>query len=235
LTGIIYIDNEIPSILKEMNLKMIEYLFNVFKDVTKLKWYTIIVSVLFILSLFLMATYKRQNLSTKAIVYGGLSIALSFTLSFIKLYRMPQGGSITPASMLPLFVYSYIFGPAAGIIAGVAYGILQLIQEPYVVHWAQLLLDYPLAFGALGFAGFFRKNLPLGILAGGFGRFVFHVISGVVFFASYAPKGTSPLVYSAIYNATYIAPDLAVCLVLALIPSVKKAIERLSKEAYIQK
>jgi thiamine transporter len=140
---------------------------------------------------------------------------------------MPQGGSITPASMLPLFAYAYMFGPLAGIVAGMAYGILQLIQDPYVVHWAQLLLDYPLAFGALGFAGFFRKNLPLGILAGGFGRFVFHVISGAVFFASYAPKGTSPLLYSIIYNVTYLAPDLAVCLVLAFIPGLKNAIDRL--------
>lgn len=207
-----------------------EYLFNVFKDVTKLKWYTVaIVSVLFILSLFLMVIRKRQDLSTKAIVYGGLSIALSFTLSFIKLYRMPQGGSITPASMLPLFVYSYIFGPAAGIIAGVAYGILQLIQEPYVVHWAQLLLDYPLAFGALGLAGFFKKSLPAGIIVGGLGRFFFHFVSGFVFFTSYAPKGMNPVWYSAVYNATYLGPDLIVCLIVALIPGVKKAFEQLKK------
>lgn len=140
LTGIIYIDNEIPSILKEMNLKMIEYLFNVFKDVTKLKWYTIvIVSVLFILSLFLMATYKRQNLSTKAIVYGGLSIALSFTLSFIKLYRMPQGGSITPASMLPLL---YIATSSDLLLELLQVSLMESCssyKSLYVVHWAQLL------------------------------------------------------------------------------------------------
>jgi len=203
-------------------------ILNIFKDFEKIKWYSLaIVIILIFISIFLYLAQKRQKFTTKALVYGGVAISLSFILSFIKLYRMPQGGSITPASMLPLFAYAYMFGPFAGIVAGMAYGILQLIQDPYVVHWAQLLLDYPLAFGALGFAGFFRKNLPLGILAGGFGRFVFHVISGVVFFASYAPKGTSPLVYSAIYNATYIAPDLAVCLVLAFIPGLKNAIDRL--------
>lgn len=212
------------------------YIESIFKDFGKLKWYSLaIVAVLIFISIFLYLAQKRQKFTTKALVYGGVAISLSFILSFIKLYRMPQGGSITPASMLPLFAYAYMFGPFAGIVAGMAYGILQLIQDPYVVHWAQLLLDYPLAFGALGLSGFFKKNLPLGILAGGFGRFVFHFISGVVFFASYAPKGTSPLVYSAIYNATYLGPDLAVCFVLAFIPSVKKTIERLSKEAHIQK
>ncbi|ADQ05787.1 proton-coupled thiamine transporter YuaJ [Caldicellulosiruptor hydrothermalis 108] len=208
------------------------YFASIFKDFEKIKWYSLtIVIVLIFISIFLYLAQKRQKFSTKALVYGGVVIALSFILSFIKLYRMPQGGSITPASMLPLFAYAYMFGPFAGIVAGMAYGILQLIQDPYVVHWAQLLLDYPLAFGALGFAGFFRKNLPLGILAGGFGRFVFHFISGVVFFASYAPKGTSPVVYSAIYNATYLGPDLAVCLIIAFIPGLRSAIDRLKSQA----
>ncbi|WAM33846.1 energy-coupled thiamine transporter ThiT [Caldicellulosiruptor morganii] len=214
---------------------MSEYLFSVFKDITKLKWYSIaIVSLLFLISLFLMGSRRRQTLSTKAIVYGGLCIALSFTLSFIKLYRMPQGGTITPASMLPLFVYSYIFGPFAGVIAGVAYGILQLIQDPYVVHWAQLLLDYPLAFGALGVAGCFKKSLPAGIVFGGLGRFFMHFVSGFLFFASYAPKGTNPVWYSAIYNATYLGPDLILCLIVALIPGVSKAIQQLKKEIVLK-
>ncbi|AEM74884.1 energy-coupled thiamine transporter ThiT [Caldicellulosiruptor acetigenus] len=208
------------------------YIASIFKDFAKLKWYSLaIVAVLIFISIFLYFAQKRQKFTTKALVYGGVAISLSFILSFIKLYRMPQGGSITPASMLPLFAYAYMFGPFAGIVAGMAYGILQLIQDPYVVHWAQLLLDYPLAFGALGLSGFFKKNLPLGILTGGFGRFVFHFISGVVFFASYAPKGTSPLVYSAIYNATYLGPDLAVCFVLAFIPGLRSAIERLKSQA----
>ncbi|ACM59199.1 thiamine transporter [Caldicellulosiruptor bescii] len=208
------------------------YIASIFKDFAKLKWYSLaIVIVLIFISVFLFLAQKRQKFTTKALVYGGVAISLSFILSFIKFYRMPQGGSITPASMLPLFAYAYMFGPFAGIVAGMAYGILQLIQDPYVVHWAQLLLDYPLSFGALGFAGFFRKNLPLGILAGGFGRFVFHFISGVVFFASYAPKGTSPVVYSAIYNATYLGPDLAVCLIIAFIPGLRSAIDRLKSQA----
>ncbi|BCS80061.1 energy-coupled thiamine transporter ThiT [Anaerocellum diazotrophicum] len=207
------------------------YFASIFKDFEKIKWYSLtIIIVLIFISIFLYLAQKRQKFSTKALVYGGVVIALSFILSFIKLYRMPQGGSITPASMLPLFAYAYIFGPFAGIVAGMAYGILQLIQDPYVVHWAQLLLDYPLAFGALGFAGFLRKNLPLGILIGGFVRFAFHFISGVVFFASYAPKGTSPVVYSAIYNATYLGPDLAVCLIIAFIPGLRSAIDRLKSQ-----
>lgn len=230
MTGIILIKQIQTPLQKEMNIKMSEYLFSIFKDILKIKWYTAaIIAIVVILALFIAAARKRQTLSTKAIVYGGLCIALSFILSFIKLYRMPQGGTVTPASMLPLFVYSYIFGPAAGIVAGVAYGILQLIQDPYIVHWAQLLFDYPLAFGALGLAGFFRKNLPVGIVAGGLGRFLFHFVSGFAFFASYAPKGMNPALYSAVYNATYLGPDLIVCLAVALIPAVKNAVERLKR------
>lgn len=206
--------------------KMSKYIFSIFKDFAKLKPYTIaIIAIIVLISVFILVYQKQRKFTTKTVVYGGLCIALSFILSYIKLYRMPQGGTITPASMLPLFVYAYIFGPVAGITAGIAYGLLQLIQDPYVVHWAQLLLDYPLAFGALGFAGFFRRNLALGIIAGGIGRFLFHFISGFVFFASYAPKGMNPVWYSFVYNITYLGPDLLVCLIIYLLPGVKRSVE----------
>ncbi|WP_026486143.1 energy-coupled thiamine transporter ThiT [Caldanaerobius polysaccharolyticus] len=206
-----------------------KYLVGVFSDFAKIKAITIaaLVVVLVVVLIFYVRGKKRRY-DTRTIVYGGLSIAISFVLSYVRLYHMPQGGTITPASMLPLFIYAYAFGPAAGITAGVAYGFLQLIQDAFVVHWAQLLLDYPLAFGALGIAGFFKKNLPLGIVAGGVGRFVFHFISGFVFFASYAPKGMNPVYYSLVYNATVIGPELVICLVVYAIPQVKRAIKVLS-------
>ncbi|SHF55540.1 energy-coupled thiamine transporter ThiT [Caldanaerobius fijiensis DSM 17918] len=145
-----------------------KYLISIFRDFAKIKVITIVVlAVVLVVVLILHISDKRRKYDTRTIVYGGLSIAISFVLSYVKLYHMPQGGTITPASMLPLFVYAYIFGPTAGITAGVAYGFLQLIQDAFVVHWVQLLLDYPLAFGALGIAGFFKKSLPLGIIAGG--------------------------------------------------------------------
>ncbi|SHF55493.1 Thiamine transporter protein (Thia_YuaJ) [Caldanaerobius fijiensis DSM 17918] len=90
-----------------------------------------------------------------------------------------------------------------------------------------------LAFGALGIAGFFKKSLPLGIIAGGVGRFIFHFISGFVFFASYAPKGMNPVYYSLVYNATVIGPELVICLVVYAIPQVRKAIKALSNPSVL--
>lgn len=210
------------------------YFISIFKDFTKLRaatWAVLAVVVLAVVMLRIIAKGKHNDTkNTKRVVYGGLCIAISFVLSYIRLYHMPQGGSITPASMLPLFIYAYIYGPAAGITAGAAYGLLQLIQDAYVVHWAQLLLDYPLAFGALGLAGYFAKSLPLGIIVGGLGRFIFHFISGFVFFGSYAPKGVNPIYYSLGYNATVLAPEIAICLVVALIPQIRNAIEYVKRQ-----
>jgi thiamine transporter len=84
------------------------------------------------------------------------------------------------------------------------------VVEPYIFHPAQVLLDYPLAFGALGLAGFFQKRPLIGVVAGITGRFLMHFVSGVVFFGIYAPEGMNPLVYSAIYNGSYLIPELVI-------------------------
>jgi thiamine transporter len=133
--------------------------------------------------------------------------------------------------MLPMFVYAYIFGPAAGIAAGVAYGLLQLIQDPFIVHPVQVLLDYIIAFGALGLAGYCRNNISLGVLLGGFGRFMASFLSGVIFFASYAPEGMNPIWYSMLVNGMVIGTDTAICFIISLIPQVSSMIERLRSNA----
>jgi thiamine transporter len=140
--------------------------------------------------------------------------------------KFPNGGSITVASMLPLFVFSFIAGPKAGMMAGMCYGMLQYIQDPQFYHWAQFLLDYPIAFSMLGLAGLFRNKVYLGALTGSAARLVCHFISGVVFFASYA-GGQNVFLYSLIYNSSYILPDTIICLVILAVPSVRKAIERI--------
>ncbi len=171
---------------------------------------------------------------TKSLVYGALCIALSFALSYVKVFSMPMGGSVTLCSMLPLAVYSYRFGLPKGLLAGLAYGLLQLLQKPEIVHWAQLLLDYPLAFMAIGLAGLtacradVTKNaswrLPLGVVIGGVARAVCHIVSGAVFFGMYAPEGTGAWVYSLLYNGGYLGVDTLVCAVVAAIPPVRKAL-----------
>lgn len=204
------------------------YLLSIFKDLSELTPVTIsiLIAVLMVAAL-LMAVGQKAKFNTRTIVYGGLCITISFVLSYIRFYHWPQGGSITLASMLPMFVYAYIFGPTAGITAGAAYGLLQLIQDPYILHPVQVLLDYIIAFAGLGLAGFVRNNISLGILLGGFGRFFASFLSGVIFFASYAPENMSPIVYSILVNGMIIGTDAVVCLGVSLIPQVRSMIIRL--------
>ena len=105
---------------------------------------------------------KGKKLTTRMLVQGALCIALAFVLSYIKLFSMPMGGSITLFSMLPIFVFAWMYGPAAGLLAGFAYSLLQVVQGAYVVHPVQFVLDYFLSFTVLGLAGFFPKSLALG-------------------------------------------------------------------------
>jgi thiamine transporter len=175
-----------------------------------------VISIL-VVSLFLLILIKKGKIrhDTRLIVYAGIAIALAFVLSSIRIFRMPQGGSITPGSMLPLFIFAFMFGPVPGMIAGALYGFLQLLQDAYVVHWAQLLLDYPLAFAAIGLAGFFKNNRIAGIITGSAARFAFHFVSGFIFFASYAPEGQDPVLYSLIYNS-FMAVETTITVILAI-------------------
>lgn len=194
----------------------------------------ITIAIVLILLVFgVLGAMKKNNerFTTKMLVYGSLCIALSFVLSYIKLFSWPQGGSITPASMLPIMIFASMFGVLPGLVVGVAYGMLQLIQDPYVIHWAQLLLDYPLAFGAIGFAGIFANNLVLSSLAGGFGRFICSFLSGVIFFASYAPENMNVIIYSLAVNGLIIGTETIICILVSLVPQVKSATIRIAKES----
>ena len=168
---------------------------------------------------------KEGKTDVRALTYGALCMAMSFVLSYIKLYSMPLGGSVTLASMLPLLWYSNKFGMRNGFIAGAAYGLLQLIQKPEIYHWVQVLLDYPLAFMMLGLAGSV-KNLQLGAILGVAGRWICHIISGAVFFGEWMPEGWSNAwVYSAAYNGAYLLVDLILCIVLSFV--LAKALNRI--------
>ena len=153
---------------------------------------------------------------------GAVCMALSNVLSMIKLFDMPQGGSVTPASMLPLMLFAYVYGVGPGMTVGAVYGVMQFIIEPqHFFSVPQMLLDYPIAFAMVGLAGVFStyKNRPVGLMAGvvlgSLGRFVAAVLSGVVFFAEYAGD-QNPWVYSIGYNGAYMLPECIICVVLAL-------------------
>lgn len=168
---------------------------------------------------------EPRSVPVRTLVTGALCIAMAFVLSYIKLFSMPAGGSVTLCSMLPIFLFADRFGLKNGLLAGLAYGLLQFLQKPEIYHWAQVVIDYPLAFSALGLAGVFAcvKNpkarawtLPMGCVVGGAGRLVFAVVSGAVFFGAYAPEGMNPWLYSLGYNGAYLGVDAALCVLLSV-------------------
>jgi thiamine transporter len=149
---------------------------------------------------------------TRILVEGALCVALSVVFSYLKLFSMPQGGSIT-LEMAPLLYYSYKYGSKWGVLAGAVSGIIQMLMGGYVVHPIQGILDYPAALGAVGLAGLFgpeAKSAIFGTLVAFAARLTCHVLSGVIFFASYAPEGQNPWIYSLIYNGSFMAPSVII-------------------------
>jgi len=175
---------------------------------------------------------KSTSSRTKILAEMVVAIALSTVLSFVKFSIWPQGGSVTAGSMVPMLWFSLRRGAKLGIISGIVYGMVQFFVEPYFFHPAQVLLDYPIAFGALGLAGLFQTHEVSGVAAGIGGRFLAHFVSGVVFFATYAPEiylglniGANAFTYSAIYNGTYLVPELVISSVLMVVLTKRKLID----------
>ena len=140
------------------------------------------------------------------VVEGALCAALSVVLGYLTVFRMPQGGSIN-LELVPILIFAYRHGWKWGIEVGVLVGLLSLMLGGYVVHPVQAILDYPLASGALGLSGLWRKRLGTlitGTIIGGILCYCCSVVSGVVFFASYAPEGSNVLMYSIAYNSFFL-------------------------------
>lgn len=162
---------------------------------------------------------RQEDLSTHAIIFSALMLALAVILQQLRLFHMPQGGSITAGAMVPLLLISYRFGPGIGMLTGFLYGMINLLQGPFILHPVQVLFDYPLPFMAMGLVGLSPQHHFLGAAAAFCGRFACHFLSGIVFFGSYAPAGTSVYLYSFLFNITYLLPEFLICcLILKLLP-----------------
>ena len=181
---------------------------------------------------------KKASFSdTSSIVYGAIAIAMSFALSYARFIHLPQGGSVTFASLLPLMIYCCMFGTRRGIAVCLIYGCLQALQDTYIIHPIQFLLDYPLAFGMIGVSGIFcertplRKNKFFGFIVGAVIavvlRYACHVCSGVFAFADYADLETydTALAYSFGYNS-FTLVDLAIDLAAGILLFASKSFRR---------
>ena len=155
------------------------------------------------------------------IVEAGVMIGLAIILSKIKIYQAPSGGSVTAGSMIPIILFSMRWGLGPGIIAGVTFGLLKLMLGGWTFSPMQIILEYPIAFGCLGLAGMFSNSLTkikeinyFKVVSAVFvaigGRFICHLLAGVIFFGDTLPEGINPWISSAIYQSTYLVPEFII-------------------------
>ena len=175
---------------------------------------------------------KKVNL--RMLTEAGIMIALAMILNGIKLYKLPRGGSVTPGGYVPLLIFALRWGPKKGIGVGIVYGLLDFLIDPYMVHPMQFLLDYPLAYGMLGLAGFANNSkefkdfksvltVSFAVLFACFMRMMMAVLSGVIFFKEFLPKEFPYVLGSFIYNGSYTLPNtiIAIIVILIILPRLK--------------
>lgn len=178
-----------------------------------------------------------KKIAAKQLVFCAMALALGFVTSYIRIIHMPWGGSVTLCSMLFIVLAAYWYGPKAGIMVGLAYSILQFLQEPYVLSFFQVCCDYIFAFAALGVAGFFCKSkhgLLKGYIAGVLLRGVFHSLGGYLYWMEYMPDNfpkALSAIYPIVYNYSYLIPEALLTIVIISIPAVSKALADVKKLA----
>lgn len=196
--------------------------------------------VLFLFSSFLAGKFStKKKIGARQLAFCALALALSFVTSYVKLFSMPWGGAVTLCSMLFIVLVANWYGPICGIMIGFVYGIMQFMQEPYVLSLFQVCCDYVFAFAALGSAGLFR-NKKNGLLCGYIEaimlRGIFHSLGGYLYWMDYMPENFPKVlaaVYPICYNFSYILAEGIITIILLCIPAVKNAIERVGDLAKV--
>ena len=204
-----------------------------------------------VFAIFADKNYKPFD--TRAIAFAAVCVAMSFALSYVRIFKMPMGGSITFASMLPLMLFAFMFGTRKGVLVGAVYGVLQAVQDPWIIHPAQFALDYLVAFASIGltgcirglglFNGKMRTQFALGAVIACAFRFINHYFAGVFAFGEYgkgfASEYAMPLLaneyfYSFVYQCLYIIPELAIVIAVSMLvfasTTMRRQIDRYSEQ-----
>lgn len=177
---------------------------------------------------------STRKMTTQQLVTCAVALALAYVTSYIKLFKLPFGGSVTLFSMLFIVLIGYWYGPKIGILTGLVYGIFQFLQEPYVLSLFQVCCDYILAFGAMGTAGFFSKSKKHGLvkayLAAILARGAFHALGGYLYWMDYMPSNfpkSLTALYPIIYNYSFILAEGILTVIVISIPAVSKALNQI--------
>lgn len=170
-------------------------------------------------------------------------VAIATVLSFIKIFKMPLGGSITLVSMLPILLAGYRNGLKYGMISSFTYAIIQLLLDigeiaswglTAVIFAGSVIFDYLLAYGCLFIPGFF-SNKKFGLVYGTLialpVRFLMHFVSGYFFFGEWAQEGYSAFTWSIVYNGSYMLPEFIITVIIAIIISNIPAVTGQKKSA----
>ena len=193
---------------------------------------------LFVGAVFLAGKHsEKKKLTTKQLVFCAVALALAFATSYVRVVKMPWGGSVTLCSMLFIVLVANWYGVATGMMVGFVYGLLQFLQEPYVLSLFQVCCDYVLAFAALGLAGLFAKSrhgLVKGYILAVFARGVFHVLGGYLYWMDYMPENfpkSLAAVYPILYNYSYLLVEGIITVIIISLPPVVRALGKVKQSA----
>lgn len=192
---------------------------------------TLVVIAVLLVGVFALLRTRKIQFTTHLITQMAISIAIAAVLNMLIIYRMPQGGSVTLASMVPIYLLSFAYGPEVGMLSGFLFGIVDLMLGASIYHPMQVLLDYPIPFMFVGLAGLLPRHANLGMFLGTSIRLISHVLSGYIFFAEYAPEGTHPLLYSITYNGSFLLADLAIAMIVMNILPLSRLLKALNPKA----
>ncbi len=175
-------------------------------------------------------TTNKSHLRIRALCEGAILLALAIVLNLVSkpiFANMVNGGSVSLA-MFPILLYAHRWGLGRGLLMGFAYGLLDMLLDGgYAWGWQSILLDYLVAYTALGLGGLFRGKawgIFPGIAAGCLGRFAVHYFSGITIYKILVPTEVegfgvfnNPHLYSLVYNGVYMIPNMIIAMIIAAI------------------
>ena len=201
-----------------------------------------VASVVILVAVFVIGlaiANREQKMTARSMAFSAVALAIAFLLSYVKLFEMPWGGSVTLCSMLFVVLIGYWYGPGVGFSAAFAFSMLQLMQSggSYMLSPLQVCMDYLFAFTALGISGFFRNKkhgLLLGYICAVIVRGLFHVIGGYLFWMDYMPDNfpkSLAVIYPFAYNYSFLLAEAVITIIIISLPPVKNGLTTITKLA----